>query len=282
MNALFSFYSVPFMKNNKLNINYSSFFYSWVLSVNLAKKHFEKVILVTDTNGNDLLINKMNLPFDEVSLALNNMPPLNKNLWAYGKIYAFALQTEPFVYLDYDVFLFNKINPYPGIIVQSVEGFNPVLLNGVYADYVNKLVTANYTSEMFVDRDESVLYGYNLGVFGGTDLDFIKDYCGEAKRIAEYINLHITEITPEFSKLYEQWALAISVVYYNKSITPLLNSKNESITKGYTHLKSRKGDKMVTSLIRKKLSTMFPQAYKEISGKLNNGVINDKVLNTWE
>ncbi|MFH0733243.1 MAG: DUF6734 family protein [bacterium] len=282
MNALFSFYSVPFEENDKLNINYASFFYSWVLSVNLAKKHFEKVILVTDTGGNDLLINKMNLPFDEVNLALNNLPVLNKNLWAYAKIYAFSLQTEPFIYIDYDVYLFNKINPYPAVIVQSIEGFDSTLLSDLFNNYINKLITANYSSEIFTGRDENVTYGYNLGIFGGTDINFVKDFCDEAKNIAEYINQNIEEITPQFSKLYEQWAIAISAVYYNKTITTYLNNKSDSVTKGYTHLMERKGDKMITYLIKNKLSALFPAAFKEITNKLNNGLLNNTVLNKWE
>ena len=224
----------------------------------------------------------MNLPFDEVNLALNNLPTLNKNLWAYAKIYAFSLQTEPFIYNDYDVFLFEKINPYPSIIVQSIEGFDSTLLSDLFNSYINKLITANYSSTIFAERDENVAYGYNLGIFGGTDISFIKDYCDEAKNIAEHINQNVEHITPQFSKLYEQWAIAIIAGYYNKTITPYLINKSDSVAKGYTHLMERKGDKMITYLIKNKLSALFPEAFKEITHKLNNGLLNNTVLNQWE
>ncbi len=277
MNALFSYYSLPAVNNDKIYINNAGFIYSWVLSVNLAKKHFNKVILVTDTKGKELLIDELNLPFDEVDYSLDTITGININLFAYPKIFAMDKQTEAFIYIEPDVFLFNAINAIPEVIVQSIEGFGS-LDNNYYTTLVNNLSAKGYNNSVFLNREENINYGYNLGIIGGSDLEFIKFFCAQSKLMIEFINNNYTEITTELFKLYEQWLFVLCAKDRNKEITVYLSEKKDSLQFNYTHLMQGKGSSLILYLLKNKLRLLFKDQYLYVHRKLNETGINNLVI----
>ncbi|HPN39411.1 MAG TPA: hypothetical protein PL041_13500 [Melioribacteraceae bacterium] len=277
MNALFSYYSLPAVNNDKIYINNAGFIYSWVLSVNLAKKHFNKVILVTDTKGKELLIDELNLPFDEVDYSLDTITGININLFAYPKIFAMDKQTEAFIYIEPDVFLFNTINAIPEVIVQSIEGFGS-LDNNYYTTLVNNLSAKGYNNSVFLNREENINYGYNLGIIGGSDLEFIKFFCAQSKLMIEFINNNYTEITTELFKLYEQWLFVLCAKDRNKEITVYLSEKKDSLQFNYTHLMQGKGSSLILYLLKNKLRLLFKDQYLYVHRKLNETGINNLVI----
>lgn len=281
MNALYSFNSKTFLVNEKLAVNYANFFFSWGLSVSLAKKHFTKVILVTDDKGKELLCDILKLPFDEVMLNFNTSPNVNKNLFLYPKILAMDLQTEPFVYIEPDVFLFNNINTSANIILQSYEGFSQSEYSGLFTQYINELETSGFADEIFINREISIKYGYNTGIVGGTDIQFIKYYCGKAKDLIDFINQNYSTINPNLYLLYERWLMALCLSVQNKTPELYLQNRGDSVNKGYTHLQQQKGSNIITQLVKNKLEILFPDIFKNIINALHNNKTTKIVLNSW-
>jgi hypothetical protein len=277
MNALFSYYSKPALIDDKIYINNAGFIYSWGLSVSLAKKYFSKVILVTDTPGKNLLIDQLALPFDEVDCSFDTIQNYNNNLFAYPKIMAMDKQIEPFIYLEYDVYLFNEIIDIPGIIVQSVEGFT-TNNNSLYVELVEALSEKGYNNTVFLNREETFDYGYNLGIIGGTDIDFIKFFCNQAKLMIDFINSNYENITPDLFKLYEQWLFALCAKDRNKNISVYLQNKKDVLQCNYAHLMQGKKSSLVLYLLKNKLRSLYPNIYSSLNKKINYDRINNLVI----
>ncbi len=67
-------------------------------------------MLVTDEAGARVLVDALELPFTEVSTALNDLQA-DPDWWALGKLEAYRRQADPFVHIDADVFLWTPLNP---------------------------------------------------------------------------------------------------------------------------------------------------------------------------
>src|SRR4051812_45760022 len=80
----------------------------WILSFEAARKHYPDTELITDDEGAQLLIDRLGLAFSRVSTSLNRLAAHDPRRWILGKLYAYREQSEPFVHLDTDVFLWKK------------------------------------------------------------------------------------------------------------------------------------------------------------------------------
>ena len=143
------------------------------LSLHYALKHYGKVHLYTDDEGAEML---KDLPFTSVSTELNDLPKVNEN-WALGKIYAYKLladKGEPFLHLDSDVFLFEPLPEQllaSRVFAQNIEGQPDV---GINEFYMLKHFYDIFTYAPFKYTEPS--FAANMGIFGGTDTDFIGRY----------------------------------------------------------------------------------------------------------
>jgi hypothetical protein len=117
MRAVWSFWSKPFHAfKGRIWQTPLHHLLSWGLSVQLASKHYPETVLVTDKAGKALLVDRLGLSFTHVSTELERLRKVDVGWWAVGKIVAYSLQTESFVHLDNDVFLWK---PLPQRLVQS-------------------------------------------------------------------------------------------------------------------------------------------------------------------
>jgi hypothetical protein len=101
---------------------------SWVLSVETARRHYPDTSLVSDDAGAELLIDRLGLRFDRVSLDLNRLRGRDPSWWALGKLYAYRLQDVPFVHIDSDVYLWKRLPSEvesASVFAQSPEWFDP-------------------------------------------------------------------------------------------------------------------------------------------------------------
>jgi len=115
--AVWSFWSVPYrLQHGRRWVDDFSHALSWVLSFRLASQHFPETALVTDDWGYELLIRQLRLPFGEVTVTLNGLAGQNPSWWALGKLYAYREQSEPFLHIDNDVFL------WPGFPAEGLSG----------------------------------------------------------------------------------------------------------------------------------------------------------------
>jgi len=177
MNIYFSFWQSGWRKSN-LNMD------MWRLSFELVKKHYgnKKLYLITDTQSMHLF---KNYDFTEILPILDGIPDFQK-VWCLGKIFAYkhAVSMGPFLHLDADVFLWE---PLPESLLQSEvfcqspdkprlfeKGlkFSPYDIDHVKKEYGK--VPQDWQTLLDTNYD---IQAYNVGIFGGTNLKFISEYC---------------------------------------------------------------------------------------------------------
>ncbi len=95
-----------------------------MLSINRFYKNMEWVADEVDT---EILIDKLDLPYTSVKFLPNKFNDFNVGLWAFPKIYAYGIQNEPFIHVDNDVFISEKLSSEiegAELIVQNREQVN--------------------------------------------------------------------------------------------------------------------------------------------------------------
>jgi len=149
----------------------------WILSVNQLRKYYDEVELVTDTYGYELLIEKLHLPYTNVHVVLDELNAYPSDLWALAKIKTYQIQTEPFLHVDGDVFIWEKFSDElmaANLIAQNIETTSDYYRT-MWADIRPHLTHLPASMELF---DQSVHNkAYNMGIFGGNNMDFMQKYC---------------------------------------------------------------------------------------------------------
>jgi hypothetical protein len=103
--AIWSFWSAPFEAYQQpVWVSPRHHLFSWVLTFELARRHYSETVLVTDDRGKALLADALRLPFSAVDTSLNALAGRDPCWWALGKLYAYATQSRPFVHIDSDVY----------------------------------------------------------------------------------------------------------------------------------------------------------------------------------
>ena len=183
---------------------------SWMLSCHQLRKFYNCVELYTDEFGYDILINKLKLPYTKVHVVLDTLNEIPSEIWATAKIYTYSLQDEPFLHVDGDVFIFE---PFPeklmqaGLITQNLE-----VTTSYYRNMWSKISPhlKFMPSEMQDFHNEVNNLAHNMGIFGGNDIDFLKEYNNKSlefvyknKSVWDKINLHNFNIFFEQVLFYE-------------------------------------------------------------------------------
>lgn len=149
---------------------------SWILSCNQLRKYYDEVELFTDNLGYSILIEKLKLPYTKVHIVLDELNAYDDNLWALAKIKAYCTMNEPFLHVDGDVFIFEPFDKElmkTSIITQNIE-----TTSKYYWDMWSKIkpelkfipeIMENYNNQLHTKA-------YNMGVFGGNNISFIKKY----------------------------------------------------------------------------------------------------------
>jgi hypothetical protein len=236
---------------------------SWLLSFESARRFYPETQLITDDAGARLLVDELGLSFEHVSTALNSLAAHDPDWWALGKLYAYHEQTEPFVHIDADVFLWK---PLPdrlaeaGVFAQNPEPFLPGASHyrPESIEHALTLHTHGWLPEEWVwfrrarhDRQR----GECCGIFGGTRTDFIRHYSGLGLRLAnDPANRRgwaLVTNKVDSMLLLEQYMLAACIEYHAATPTSpftdvrlayLFNSFTEAFNPdcaarvGYTHL----------------------------------------------
>lgn len=220
------------------------------LSVLLARKHYGQIEMVTDTAGADLF-QRMGLVFDKVSFDLNGFV-VPEGAWAAGKIHAYAIQQEPFIHIDHDVFLFQ---PFPewltsaDVVAQSDEG------RWRYNESLTKVLPSHRD---IIRLPDERWHAYNTGIFGGNEVEFIQAY---AKRSLELIREH-TNFHWWTMPVYEQAFLSRFADDHGKEVTLLLKDEDEAEDLGYCHLMECKIRPECMAKVHRKLQDLDIQLYR--------------------
>lgn len=158
---------------------------SWILSCNQLVKHHENIELYTDSFGYEILIEKLKLPYTKVHIVLDDLNHYHKDLWAIAKIKTFQLQTEPFLHVDGDVFVWESLTDKfknSQLISQNLE---------ITTDYYGSMwdeISPDLTflpKEMDNYNNKKSNLACNMGIIGGNDIIFFQDY---TKKSFEFVD----------------------------------------------------------------------------------------------
>jgi hypothetical protein len=183
--AVFSYFNPDESFGNSCGFRrYSDFLFTTALSVFCASRYFKEVQFISSDWGIEV-IKPLRLPITSYSNKLNELKTVSKHFWAYGKLLAYNEQTQPFVHLDNDVFLWK---PLPDRILnarlcfQSQEPFNK---DGYqYYNMLKPCFNAAPVKPQVIVDNEVFDYAYNCGICGGHDMKFFREWIETS---AEYI-----------------------------------------------------------------------------------------------
>jgi hypothetical protein len=204
-------------KNKSIQNNYGWFDYqyhwlSWMLSCHQLRKFYDQVELYTDTFGYEILIEKLKLPYTKVHVVLDELNELPDQLWAMAKIKVYSLQQEPFLHVDGDIFIFEA---FPQQLMRAdLIAQNQETTTNYYRDNWAKIVPKlDYLPAEMEDFDKGVSdLAYNMGIFGGNDLVFLKEYSQESLSFVYKNQAKLEDINPfNFNVFFEQ------VFFYEKT-----------------------------------------------------------------
>lgn len=190
MKIIHSFWSKPAFHNNQEYhnsrkfggwINFRYFLISQFFSCLTFRKHHQSIDLYTDTEGYDLFINDLKLPYSNVSLLLNKLSNENHKLWILGKLLVIKNQHEPFIHVDNDVYIWESLlqsSSHDFIVAQSElptpDVYKTTLreVQDNFKDVPNSLMNVRDTIA-------------NVGVIGGNCIDFFQDFCETSERLIQ-------------------------------------------------------------------------------------------------
>lgn len=250
---------------------------SWALSCLSLRQHYDEVALYTDEQGKHVLIDLLHLPYTEVNVVYDEHLCLPQH-WAYAKIKTYSVQMKPFLHVDGDVFL---PKPLPeDIMAAPLIAQNKERGTEYYRKMMDNLLKESSLKlpEYLEDalRGESIS-SYNMGVFGGHDLDFIHAFCEDALAVCG-ANM-ATCTNGNFNLLFEQILLACSVQEEGRVVGTVFTQTfcdNGYTTKdfcdldrygqkGYFHLLGgHKRDKALTEALEEVLIARYPDYYKAV------------------
>lgn len=163
--------------------NAQSHLISWTLSCLSIKDQYQDLHLYTDSNGYKILIEYLKLPYTAVHICYDQLNPDYKVFWAIPKILTYAAQTEPFIHIDNDVFIWAKFNyaiEKADLIAQNLE---------IGTEYYNKMMI-ELKKDLFhlpvilkKELDKKSISSYNAGILGGSDIKFLNEYANFALKL---------------------------------------------------------------------------------------------------
>lgn len=154
--------------------------YSWALSAHSLATHAGGAVLHTTARGADWLLGELDLPYRAVVLSQESYQPPRAEAWAMRKLHTYALQTEAFIHLDGDAYLFA---PLPAsltgapLLAQNLEYDHPYYLDAV------RIVADGFPYVPLWARPKAgaSVWAVNAGLIGGQNVPFFKQLYAEAE-----------------------------------------------------------------------------------------------------
>jgi hypothetical protein len=279
MRAVWSFWSKPWRESEgRAWRSHLHHLLAWGLSLRLAQRHYRETMLVTDTYGTKLLVDRLGLAFTQVSTELDSLQDIDGIWWALGKLFAYRQQREPFVHLDTDVFLWK---PLPAsllaapVFAQCAEEHSVLDEAPHPEDVENAFARENLRLppewEWSRSRSLYVFREANCGIVGGTRPDFLRYYADSAiDLVLNPSHRHAWQSIRhrgEFNMLIEQFFLDACVEFHRSNpespfrgihmsyLFPTLThayDEKAAASAGFTHLL---GDAKRHALVSQRLET---------------------------
>lgn len=243
------------------------------LSALYLNEHYGECSLITDTSSKPYF---EKLPFKNITTELDILNGVDSHNWALGKLQTYKLlseRKESFIHIDYDVFLLKKIPEETFNCDLLVQNKETNIFKKYELDIFNRLVGEKYHFNLANETDTA----YNVGIFGGNNLDFINFYATEAikftldpknkKMFKKIWNSHAKNGAA--ATVPEQYYLKVLADKNNINVKCLLDCiiniedhtsfndpcKEYSSKLGYVHLMSSKNEERVIKAVYSRLKT---------------------------
>jgi hypothetical protein len=259
------------------------YYMSWALSCLKFKKHYGNIELITDKLGKELFIDKLELPYSSVVVKLDELNDNHHDLWAISKLLSYTLQDTPFLHVDGDVYIWEEMKTLKNKpLVAQNEDYDFSFYYEVWNDLMNNF---DYIPDYMLDdiKEQKVIRAANAGVFGGTDVTFIKEFAYEALDFLDK-NKHCFNKTHLGSSvlIYEQYLFSCLARKQNKNVSYLFDDMDNKYRKvsnfitsprklKYAHaVGNAKENKNVGAMMSNCLMVEFPEYYYHIMALLEN------------
>lgn len=289
MKVVQSFWSKPLMNakfsETKKYAGWPSlevFLSCWAFSCLTIKRFYPDICLITDALGKKVFMDILKLPYTNCETQFDELDVFGTDLWAIGKMKAYSLQDEPFIHIDGDVFLWDHLDQNitsKAVFVQSLEK-DPLLYDTVLAEVKRELDGfPKEASKFFNDKEGNS--GWNTGVFGGNDIDFIKHYANEVLSFVEKNKEQLTKHQiKNINMFFEQYLLLCFAKYHKKEISVLFEDMSNDFSEvlnfhlvpnysSYIHIVGKaKWDSFANDQIILRLKMEFPEYYEKVKKAL--------------
>ncbi|GAB4111816.1 MAG: hypothetical protein OHK0057_37490 [Thermoflexibacter sp.] len=177
---------------------------SWALSSLQVRKFYDKLTLYTDNFGKELLVERLGLPYTAVYLDLQDLAfDLPKSLWTPKKMYAYSLQTEPFLHIDGDVFIWKPFEE--NLLSTPLVAQNLDVNMDFYREVLQTVFVEFSYVPAYLDRDLSKdLIAANAGVIGGTNFLFFKAYVQEVYQFLDRNRAHLGKVNLDYLSTFTE------------------------------------------------------------------------------
>lgn len=254
---------------------------SWALSCCSLREHYDSVELYTDQRGYEILIKDLCLPYTQVHVIYDDNLCLPVH-WAYAKIKTYSLQDEPFLHIDGDMYFPQPISE--DILAAPLITQNREIGTGFYRSMMARVLRHPEIHLPHCIQDSlrcRNIASYNMGIFGGHDLTFIKAYCKQAfdflneNKMNDASNTYAWE---ECNILFEQVLFAVQAELYNKEVATIgrpmrdegymshefCNLTDYDNKKFFHILGGHKGSQAVCYALERVLLTHYPEYFERI------------------
>lgn len=253
---------------------------AWTLSCLSLQKIGYSPYLFSDNTGARFLIDKLSLPYKTIEISHNHFYLPYKHLWALSKIHTYSLQTEPFIHIDGDVFLFQAFNEKifnASLVVQNIEVATDYYTSAQIQYMDNFTYFPNCVRKEFWSGKP--IKAINAGLLGGNNLDFIHKYAYEAKQYVKRNESVLYKVDIDrFNVFFEQhlfYAMAkqegLKVETYLKQQFPdnqytgLANFHEVPAKRKYLHLLGHfKRDEFCCLQMAAMLRQQYPDSYEKV------------------
>lgn len=210
--------------------NEKYFYMSWTLSILKLREFYKNVTLLCDSPAQQMLVEELRLPYTDVVCCFDNLNSYPPSLWAVGKIFAYQQARAPFIHVDGDVLIWEKL--------PSLAG-GPKLLFQYYEfddSYAGVLQTLSenfrYMPPVMVDfmNSKRSTVSINAGILGSNDPEFVQEYTEAALRFIDLNRdlLHLVD-TQGFNMVFEQMLCYLLAEKRNLELCPYFPYDRDNI-----------------------------------------------------
>ncbi|WP_298513607.1 DUF6734 family protein [uncultured Kordia sp.] len=236
MKIVHSYWSKPSLRSGNATAKYFGgwlmpkyYYYSWAYSCLRFREYYDEVELVTDKNGYHLLIEKLNLPYTNVRVVLDDLNEYSGKLWAIGKLHTYKLQEKPFIHADGDVFVWKRFED--ELLSAPLISQNEELNFVQYQRGIEQLKTYfQHIPEIILEDIEQYedTIAANAGIFGGNDValfhefvDIAFEFLDKNKGVVDHPEIH----SSAFAIIYEQYLFSCLARKKNVEVQYLLKGE---------------------------------------------------------